>query len=256
MLLLLSPAKILNFKPQQATAHHTQPQFLAEAESLMQEVKKLSDMDLVELLGINRTLANLNVERHANWQLPFTADNAKQAVFTYDGEVFRGLNPTAFTPEEIDYLQSHLRLFSGLYGILLPLDLIQPYRWEISTKLNRNGYKDGYKFWGSKLTASLNDSLDRLQEEPIVLNLSSNEYFKSINRKKLQAKVIDFEFLECVNGKYKAIVVYIKKARGMMVRYVVENRIENPEELKGFNTDGYWYNQGMSTDKKLVFTRG
>lgn len=222
----------------------------------MHEARKLSDKDMVELLGINRTLANLNVERHANWQLPFTPNNAKQAVFAYDGEVFRGLNPTAFTSEEIDYLQSHLRLFSGLYGMLRPLDLIQPYRLEISTKLKMNGNTDLYKFWGNKFTESLNVLLDKSNEERIVLNLSSNEYFKSINRNKLQARVIDFEFLEFVNGKYKAIVVYIKKARGMMVRYVVENRIEDSEDLKGFNTDGYWYNEGMSTEKKLVFTRG
>ncbi len=256
MLLLLSPAKIQNFNPQDITNKHSLPQFIDEANQIIQEIRQVTDLELAKLLGINMKLASTNVERHAQWQLPFTPSNAKQVVFTYDGEVYRGLNPSKFTAEELDYLQSHLRLFSGLYGILRPLDLIQAYRWEISTKLNINGHKDGYKFWGNKLTELLNVTLDGLKEERIVLNLSSNEYFKSINRKKLQARVIDFDFLECVDGKYKAIVVYIKKARGMMVRYVVENRIEAFEDLKGFNADGYWYNEELSTEQKLVFTRG
>lgn len=256
MLLLLSPAKIQNFKPQQITTKQSLPQFMEEAESLMQEVRQLTDTEFARLLGVNMKLAELNVQRHAHWQLPFTANNAKQVVFTYDGEVFRGLNPTAFSAEELDYLQSHLRIFSGLYGMLRPLDFIQAYRLEISTKLMMHGSTDLYKFWGDKFTDTLNELLDNSPEERIVLNLSSNEYFKSINRKKLQARVIDFEFLECVDGKYKAIVVYIKKARGMMVRYVVENRIENAEDLKGFSADGYWYNEGMSSERKFVFTRG
>ena len=255
MIAILSPAKILNFAPQNFLTENTQPEFLKDAEILMNEIRQLSAFDISKLLSINSNLAHLNADRYFNWHLPFTTENAKQAVLVYNGEVFHGLDAKSFSAEDFIYLQSHLRILSGLYGVLRPLDLIQPYRLEISTKLDTEKGKDVYAFWGEKLTTSLNKALITSGKPKVVLNLSSGEYFKSINRNLLNARVIDFEFLESKNDRYKAIVVYIKKARGMMVRYVIENRIENVEDLKGFSADGYWFSERLSTENKFVFTR-
>ena len=256
MLLLLSPAKIQNFVPQPYIAEYTMPEFLDAAQILVDRINQLSRSELAELLEINSNLAKLNADRHFNWQLPFTPKNAKQTVFVFNGEVFHGLDAGSFTQNEFTYLQSHLRILSGLYGVLRPLDLIQPYRLDVSTKLKTNKGNNLYSFWGNQITLSLNEAIKASGGPQVLLNLSSGEYFKSINRKKLLAQVIDFDFLENKNDSYKPIVMYIKKARGMMVRYVIQNRIENVEDLKGFNEDGYWFNSGLSTEKKLVFTRG
>jgi len=256
MLLLLSPAKIQNFEPQQVVTNYTLPEFMAEAEILAHKIKQLSMAELAELLDINSSLTQLNMDRHFNWQPPFTPQNAKQSVFVFNGEVFHGLNAKNFFPEEFIYLQKHLRILSGLYGVLRPFDLIQPYRLDVSTRLRTDAGNNLYAFWGNKITESLNEAIAASGGPKVLLNLASGEYMKSINRKLLNAEIIDFDFLENKNDKYKPIVVYIKKARGMMVRYVTENRIENVEDLKGFNADGYWYNSGLSTEQKLVFTRG
>ena len=256
MLLLLSPAKIQNFIPQQFVTEYTLPKFLDSAELLVNKIKQLSQSELAELLEINSNLAQLNADRHFNWQLPFTPDNAKQTVFVFNGEVFHGLDAAGFTQDEFTYLQSHLRILSGLYGVLRPLDLIQPYRLDVSTKLKTDAGNNLYAFWGSRITQAINEAIVASGGPQVLLNLASGEYFKSINRRQLKAEVIDFDFLESKNDTYKPIVIYIKKARGMMVRYVIENRIESVEDLKGFNAGGYWYNSRLSTEKKLVFTRG
>jgi len=256
MLLLLSPAKIQNFSPQQYTQEYTMPEFLEAAETLIHKIKLLSQTGLAELLDINSNLAQLNADRHFNWQLPFTPDNAKQTVFAFDGEVFRGLDARSLNREEHTYLQSHLRILSGLYGSLRPLDLIQPYRLDVSTRLKTEAGNNLYSFWKNRITQSLNRAIIESGGPQVLLNLASGEYFKSINRRKLNAEVIDFDFLENKNDSYKPIVMYIKKARGMMVRYVIQNRIEDVEDLKGFNADGYWFNSRLSSEKKLVFTRG
>ena len=248
MLLLLSPAKIQNFSPQHFVKDYTLPEFLAEAEILVSKIKQLSRTELAELLDINSNLAKLNADRHFNWQVPFTTKNAKQTVFVFNGEVFHGLDAKSFSPGDFDYLQSHLRILSGLYGSLRPLDLIQPYRLDVSTKLKTNEGNDLYAFWKDRITQTLNESVLASGGPLVLLNLASGEYFKSINRRKLKAEVIDFDFLENKNDTYKPIVVYIKKARGMMVRYVIQNRIENVEDLKGFNADGYWYNSRLSSN--------
>jgi cytoplasmic iron level regulating protein YaaA (DUF328/UPF0246 family) len=232
------------------------PEFLNEAELLVKKIKHLSRTELAELLDINSNLAKLNADRHFNWHVPFTTQNAKQAVFVFNGEVFRGLNPGSFTQDDFGYLQSHLRILSGLYGTLRPFDLIQPYRLDVSTRLGTGKGKNLYSFWESKITKALNEAVKNSGGPQVLLNLASGEYFKCINRRKLLAEVIDFDFLENKNNSYKPVVVYIKKARGMMVRYVIKNRIENVDDLKGFNEDGYWFNPGLSTEKKLVFTRG
>jgi len=256
MLLLLSPAKIQNFTPQNYVKDYTLPEFLEEAEMLVHKIKQLSRTELAELLDINSNLAKLNADRHFNWQVPFTTSNAKQTVFVFNGEVFHGLDAKSLSPEDIDYLQSHLRILSGLYGSLRPLDLIQPYRLDVSTNLKTDKGNNLYAFWKNRITQTLNESLVASGGPQVLLNLASGEYIKSINRSKLKAEIIDFDFLENKNDTYRPIVVYIKKARGMMVRYVIQNRIENVEDLKGFNADGYWYNSRLSTEKKLVFTRG
>jgi len=255
MLLLLSPAKIQNKTPQNLVNEFTQPEFLNSAESLVDEIRQLSTMELSRLLSINAGLAQLNADRYFNWQRPFTAENSKQAVLSFNGEVFHGLDANSFSPNDFEYLQSHLRILSGLYGILRPLDLMQPYRLDISTKLQIGKWKNLYSFWGDSLTLSVNEALAHLGDNRVLLNLASGEYFKSINRQLLEARVIDFEFLENKNEGYRSVVMYTKKARGMMARYVIQNRIENVEDLKGFDAEGYWINPQLSGENKLVFTR-
>ena len=255
MICVLSPAKIQNFKDPTLVAKHTTPQYLEQACSLMNRIRELSMSELAALLKVNVNLAQLNVDRHFQWQLPFTIDNAKQAVFSFNGEVFHGLNPQGFDDSQVDYLQSHLRILSGLYGVLRPLDLMQAYRLDVGDKFHVDG-KNLYAFWGSKITESMNEAFEEgIHKEKVLLNLASGEYIKCIKRSMLHAKVMDFEFLQSVDDGYKPIVVYIKKARGLMVRYVVENKIEHVEEIKGFNSEGYWYNHQLSTPTKMVFTR-
>ena len=256
MIILLSPAKIQNFTPQQYITDYTMPEFLDAAKVLVNKIKHLSRTELAELLDINSNLAQLNADRHFNWQVPFTPQNAKQTVFVFNGEVFHGLDAKSFTADEFSYLQSHLRILSGLYGVLRPLDLIQPYRLDVSTRLKTEAGDNLYSFWGDRITQSLNKSIKATGGPHVLINLASGEYFKSIQRKKLEADVIDVEFLENKNDKYTPVVMYIKKARGMMARYVIEHRIEAVDDLKGFNADGYWYNTRLSSERKLVFTRG
>ncbi|MFZ4725890.1 MAG: peroxide stress protein YaaA [Paludibacter sp.] len=255
MIILLSPAKIQNFNSQQILYEFTQPEFIKEADKLVKVIRQLSAYDLSKLLNINTNLAHLNADRYFNWKLPFTPENAKQAILVFNGEVFHGLDAKTFTPEEFEYSQSHLRILSGLYGVLRPLDLIQPYRLEISTKLNLATEKDLYNFWTNKVTNSIKKTLEISGKPQVIINLASNEYFKSININKLKYKVINFEFLQNKEDDYKSIVIYTKKARGLMARYIIENRIENPEDLKGFAAEGYWYSERFSTSEKLVFTR-
>jgi len=256
MILLLSPAKIQNFLSQQYIRDYTIPEFLDSAETLVHKINQLSRTELADLLAINSNLAQLNADRHFNWQVPFTTKNAKQTVFVFNGEVFHGLDAKTFSPDEFNYMQSHLRILSGLYGVLRPLDLIQPYRLDVSTRLKTEEGNNLYAFWKNHITPALNKAILDSKGPKVLLNLASGEYFKSINLKQLQAEVINFEFLENKNDKYVPIVIYIKKARGMMARYVIEHRIESVEDLKGFNADGYWYNSRLSSEKKLVFTRG
>ena len=255
MLLLLSPAKIQNFESQPYCSEYSIPAFMAEAENLVERVKELSTDQLAKLLGINRNLTRLNIDRLFNWQQPFTPKNAKQAVFVFNGEVFHGLDAKTLKQEDLLYLQSHLRILSGLYGVLRPFDLIQPYRLDVSTSLKTEYGNNLYAYWGEKITRNLNNAIKELGGSQILLNLASGEYRKAVLPGLLKAKIIDFDFLENIDDNYKPIVVYIKKARGMMVRYIIENRIENIEDIKGFNYAGYWFNERLSTNKKLVFTR-
>ena len=255
MLILLSPAKILNFKPQNITSDFTIPEFSKEAKEIIGLLQNLSSYELGKLLDINNKLTQLNFDRIFNWHYPFTPQNAKQAVLTYDGEVFRGLSAKTFSKKEFEYAQNHLRLLSGLYGILRPLDLIQPYRLEVSSKLNNPKGKNMYSFWSEKVTTSVLKTLKSSGKPEIILNLLSGEYFKTLNLKNKKVRVIDVEFYEYKNDKLKQIVIYTKKARGLMARFVIQNQIEDIEDLKGFSDGGYWYSPQLSNDNKLVFTR-
>ena len=255
MLILISPAKIQNFKPQEFITEYTKPYFMDEAKQLVELMRKLSPIELSKLLEINSNLSHLNIDRHLNWHRPFTLKNAKQAVLVFDGEVYRGLNAKTFSSEEIAYMQDHLRLFSGLYGILRPLDLIQPYRIDVSSKLENPNGKDLYAFWKEKVTAKVISELKKSGKPQVILNLASSEYIKTLNIKSTKINIIDIEFYEYKNDTLKQIVIYTKKARGMMARFVIQNRIEDIEDLQGFSEEGYWYSPQLSTETKLVFTR-
>jgi len=245
----------MNFKTVSPVSEFTQPEFIKEAEQLIKLLKELSMEELQRLFDINSSLTQLNFDRTFNWHKPFTPSNAKQAVFVFDGEVYRGLNAKTFSTEEMEYTQSHLRLFSGLYGVLRPLDLIQAYRLEVSSRLENPRGKDLYDFWREKVTKSVFKSIKESGDPKVILNLASSEYIKTLNVKNKQLKIIDVEFFEYKNDQFKQIVIYTKKARGMMARYVIQNRIVDIEDLKGFSDGGYWFNPQMSKENKLVFVR-
>ena len=255
MVILLSPAKIQNFKSENCTDKFTKPEFMKEAQELVELMRDLNPSELSSLLDINANLTQLNYDRYFNWHLPFSLKNAKQAVLVFDGEVYRGLNAKTFSDAEFDYAQNHLLLLSGLYGLLRPLDLIQPYRLEVSSKLKNEYGKDLYSFWRSKITFQVNKALKKSGKPKVIVNLASSEYFKVLDISKINGKVIDIEFYEYKNDNFKQIVIYTKKARGLMARYIIENRIEELEDLKGFSAEGYWFSPQMSTENKLVFTR-
>lgn len=254
MIVILSPAKIQNFDQQNVCSKFSMPHFMNEAETLVQLIQQLSSSEISQLLGINAQLTQLNVDRYFNWNLPFTPRNAKQALLAFDGEVFRGLDAKSFSTNDFTYAQSHLLILSGLYGVLQALDLIQPYRLDVSTKLKNPNGASLYNFWKPKITSFIEKFLAQNQTDTIV-NLASSEYFKAIDIKKLKANVVDIEFYQYKNDAYKQIVIYTKKARGMMANYIIKNKIENLEDLKGFDAENYWFSPQMSTHNKFVFVR-
>lgn len=254
MQIILSPTKIQNFEIQKTTQLYSYPIFMNEAEHLINAMRVLTPVEISKLLSINAKLTELNYERYFNWHLPFTLENAKQAALVFDGEVFRGLNAPTFTDADFEYAQQHLMILSGLYGALRPLDLIQPYRLEISSALVNEKGNNLYAFWQEKLTKHLFNELKK-KHSNTVINLASSEYFKAFNLKNANVNVIDIEFLEYKNDTLKPIVIYTKKARGLMARFLITNKIENPDDIKGFNEGGYWFNPQLSTESKLVFVR-
>ena len=255
MLILLSPAKIMNFAPQPEITYCSKPEYIHEAEQLIELLRDLSPSELSKLLDINAGLTQLNFDRIFNWHLPFSLQNAKQAALVFDGEVFRGLNAKTLSDEDCQYAQTHLRLFSGLYGLLRPFDLIQPYRLEVSSKLQNTEGNDLYAFWREKVTRSVVKALKAAGKPEILINLASSEYFKTLDLKDTKTKVIHIEFYQLKDDKLKQIVIYTKKARGLMARYIIENKIEDPEDLKGFSAEEYWFSPQHSTDNRFVFTR-
>lgn len=251
---IISPAKNLDFKRQVQITEFTQPIFLKESERLIRNLRKLKPGDLTNLMGISDKLAVLNFERFQIWSQPFTTENARQAVLAFNGEVYNGLNAQELNEEDLKYAQNHLRILSGLHGILRPLDLIQPYRLEMGTKLAFGKSDDLYSFWNNKIHNYLKELLAD-SPNPVLINLASNEYSKVTKLKKLKARVISPVFYQLKGNDYKMIIVYAKKARGLMTRFIIDNRIHEPEQLKLFDAEGYFYNENLSDEKKWVFCR-
>jgi len=254
MLIIISPAKTLDFNSDLELGKYTIPEYLDESEVLVKELKQFDVSALKDLMHISNSLAELNYERFQMWHPEFNTDNARQALFAFKGEVYNGLKAGTYDVEDIAYAQEHLRILSGLYAVLKPLDLIQAYRLEMGTHVKTNRGTTLYEFWGDRITKSLNKEMKR-QKEKVLVNLASNEYFKSIDPKKLNAEIITPVFLDYNGGKYRIVTFFAKNARGLMTSFLIKNRIENPEEIKLFDEAGYYYNDQLSKDHKIVFTR-
>lgn len=252
MKLVLSPAKSLDFETQLPTTKNTQACFLKEAERLNKLLKKKSAKSLSKLMHISENLGQLNYQRNQDWSLPFTNQNARPAVYTFSGDVYRGLDANTIPTDKIETLQNTVRILSGLYGVLKPLDLIQAYRLEMGTKMPVGKNKNLYEFWKKKVTQTLNDEL---QENELFLNLASNEYFKAVDAKSLKVPVITANFKDLKNGEYKVISFFAKQARGAMARYIVDTNAKTISDIKGFNYDGYGFSENLSTNNELVFIR-
>jgi len=254
MLTVLSPAKTLDFDTPPGTRKNTKPQLLDRSAELVEDMQSLSPDDIRALMGVSEKIADLNHQRFMNWHLPFNLDNAKQSILAFKGDVYTGLEADTLDATQLGFAQQHLRILSGLYGVLRPLDLMQPYRLEMGVKFSNRGGKNLYEFWGEEITGSLNAQLKKIKSE-VLINLASNEYFKSVKPGALNAEVITPVFKDLKSGKYKIISFYAKKARGQMARYIIENGLEDPAGLKKYKTAGYRYNAGESTARELVFTR-
>lgn len=253
MLTVISPAKTLDFDTPAHTDTFTEPRFLAQSQQLIAQLKKLSTQEIAGLMKISDKLAGLNMARFQQWETPFTVKNAKQAVLAFKGDVYTGLDAETLDQPGLDFAQQHLRILSGLYGVLRPLDLMQPYRLEMGTPFQNEAGKDLYSFWGDTLRESLQS--ESALQDGILINLASNEYFKAINAKKLDATIITPVFKDWKNGQYKMISFYAKKARGLMSRYIIEQQIDSPEQLKQFDSEGYRYSEELSQKTDWVFIR-
>ncbi|HLV40424.1 peroxide stress protein YaaA [Xanthomarina sp.] len=252
MKLVLSPAKSLDFETKLPTSKTSESLFLSDSERINKLLKKKSAKSLSELMKISDNLAHLNYERNQEWQLPFTKNNARPAVYAFNGDVYRGLDIYSLDVKKLDKLQDTVRILSGLYGVLKPLDLIQPYRLEMGTKFPIGKNKNLYEFWKKKVTQTLNNELE---DNELFLNLASNEYFKAIDTKSLKVPVIDIDFKELKNGDYKTIGIYAKLARGLITRYIIDNNAKTLDDIKGFNLENYRFHGQLSKENSLVFTR-
>ena len=252
MKIIISPAKSLDFESKVPTNLYTQPRFLEQSEKLNRKLKTISKNKLSDLMKISDDLASLNYERNQTWKTPFSTKNAKQAIYAFTGEVFRGIDVNSLENEKLPILQESLRILSGLYGLLKPLDLMQPYRLEMGTKLKVGSTENLYKFWDDTVAKALNEEL---KDDELLINLASAEYFKALPAKALKVPMITPVFKDLKNGQYKIVMTYAKKARGLMVRFIIENEINTIEQLKGFNVDNYRFSAEMSTETELLFTR-
>lgn len=254
MIIVVSPAKTLDFETPATTKKHTQPEFLDDAQQLINQLRDLSPNEVGSMMKISDQLAGLNVARFQQWQTPFTPDNAKQAVLAFKGDVYTGLEAEQFNAQDFTLAQKHLRILSGLYGLLRPLDLIQPYRLEMGTRFSNSGGKDLYEFWDGRITTALNAALKK-ERPKVLINLASNEYFKAVKKPDLDAEVITPIFKDYKNGQYKIISFFAKKARGRMSAFIIKNRITDPEGIKEFDWDGYQFEKSLSKGNDWVFTR-
>ncbi len=254
MLTVISPAKNLDLDsplPQEKTS---QPTLLDQSKLLVEQMRQLAPHEISALMKISDKLGQLNYDRYQSWEIPFTQGNARPAILTFNGDVYQGLDPNSFSGSDFNFAQQHLRILSGLYGVLRPLDLMQAYRLEMGTRLQNPQGKDLYAFWGTIITSDLNKQIKKINADTLV-NLASKEYFKSIKIKELKANIIEPEFKDWKNGQYKIISFYAKKARGLMSAYIIKNKLTNAEDIKSFDVSGYKYNTAMSTEQKWVFTR-
>lgn len=254
MLVILSPAKTLDFDTPPKSASFSIPAFLEESAELIQILRQYSPDQLAAFMGVSEQIAQLNCTRFENWSMPFTPDNAKQAIFAFRGDVYTGLQADQFGEADCQFAQQHLRILSGLYGILKPLDLIQAYRLEMGTSLQNSRGKNLYQFWNEKIPNALNKEISDSHDR-VIINLASNEYFKATQPKKLEADIITPIFKDAKNGRYKVISFFAKKARGLMTNYIIKNRVENPEQLRAFNCAGYQFSGSLSNKYDWVFTR-
>lgn len=252
MKIVISPAKSLNYEKTVPVTTYTEPQFLKQAATIQNTLKKKKPNELSELMDISAKLAELNWQRNQDWHLPFTTENARQAVYAFDGDVYTGLDVYTLPEEKVNNLQDKLRILSGLYGLLKPLDLMQAYRLEMGTAMPIGKNKNLYEFWKKTITKALNDEL---QKDELFLNLASNEYFSAVDAKALKVPVITPEFKDYKDGKLKMISFFAKKARGLMVRYIIDTNAETVDDLKGFNYEGYAFDANLSKGNTLVFTR-
>ena len=252
MKVIISPAKSLDCESPIPVAQHTEPIFIEKADKLAHVLKKKSARQLSKLMGISDALGQLNYERNQNWELPFNLENARQAIYTFKGDVFRGFDVDSLPTSKLDQLQDKLRIISGQYGLLKPLDLMQPYRLEMGTRLKVGRKNNLYQYWDTSITEALNDELD---DNELFVNLASNEYFKAIKPKVLKVPVVTCVFKDFKNGAYKTIMTFAKLARGYMTRYIIDNDVNTIEGLKGFDREGYAFDANLSTETELVFTR-
>ncbi|GAA6171175.1 peroxide stress protein YaaA [Colwellia sp. KU-HH00111] len=254
MLLVVSPAKKLDFESPLATTKTSQPTLLEQSEILIERCLELSPEQIASLMKLSDKLAGLNAARFGEWSQPFTPDNARQAILAFNGDVYSGLDANSFTDEDFGFAQQHFRILSGLYGLLKPLDLMQAYRLEMGTKLDNIRGSNLYQFWGDIITNELNYAL-AAQGDNMLINLASNEYFKVVNKKVLNATIITPQFKDWKNGQYKMISFFAKKARGLMARYIIQNQITDSEKIKAFDLAGYQFNSELTHGNEWVFTR-
>jgi cytoplasmic iron level regulating protein YaaA (DUF328/UPF0246 family) len=254
MLIVISPAKTLDFESAPTTKKFSQPQLLKQSEQLIDVLTTMSPLDIEKLMGISPKLAELNVERYHQWSRPFKLSNAKQAILAFQGDVYTGMQAETFTDQQLEYTQNHLRILSGLYGILRPLDLMQAYRLEMGIKLANPLGKNLYEFWNLTITDSINKQLQSIDSK-ILLNLASNEYFKSVKAKSIAGDIVTPVFKDWKNDQYKLISFFAKKARGSMSAWVLKNKVKSVKKLTRFDVDGYSYNTELSDPLNPVFLR-
>jgi cytoplasmic iron level regulating protein YaaA (DUF328/UPF0246 family) len=255
MLFLLSPAKSLDYEtPLSTDIAHTLPQFTAQSAQLIDILRQKRPQDIAELMSLSDALAALNVARYEAWSKRFTAKNSRQAILAFNGDVYDGLDARNLSASELEWAQQHVAILSGLYGVLRPLDRMQPYRLEMGTRLSGPHGKDLYQFWGARIAEHLNLRL-KADPAPLIVNLASQEYFKSVQRKVLKARVIECVFEDWKGGEYKIISFYAKRARGLMARYAITQRLSQPEQLEAFELDGYHFEPAVSESDRLVFRR-
>jgi cytoplasmic iron level regulating protein YaaA (DUF328/UPF0246 family) len=254
MIITLSPSKGQDFETPGLTKKYSQPADIKDSELLIKELRKIKAAKLQELMAVSSNIAELNVGRYKTFKTPFTTRNARQAIFAFKGDVYGAIDVEHFSAEDFAYAQDHLRILSGLYGCLRPLDLIQPYRLEMKTRMKNPRGENLYQFWGEQITNSLNKALKK-QQQPVLVNLASNEYFKSVKPKLLQGELLNINFKETKNGKTRVVAIFAKRARGMMADYIIRNKIENPAGIKKFRMDGYRLSKELSDDKQWTFER-